>query len=205
MELVRIGDKIVNRQRLYRLVDKILTLRSSGATQQDVANTLDLERPFISNLERLGEVRIGGKAALVGFSISNKQDVKRVAKEHGIDSVYLYNNGEMLSNFLKRVERVDERGVLTEILKTLANLRNFDLLIFLGSASEGALLEKVLGLHVFSIPVEDHDENERRVEPREIAEFLEHLVIDERGKKAERGKQAERGRKRKFRIFKKGS
>lgn len=197
MELVRIGEKVINRERLYTLVDKIIMLRSNGATQQDVADTLDLERPFVSNLERLGEVRIGQKVALVGFSVSNKQEIKGVAKEHGIDSVYLYN-GEILTNLLTRTKKVDERGVLQRVLATLAKLRDFDLLLFLGLESDAALLEEALGIQVLSLPVKEVGDAGFYINRQEIESYLEHLIPGERSKRTEDCS------KRKFGFFKKG-
>ncbi len=94
---------------------------------------------------------------------------------------------------------MDERGILNKVLRTLSNLRDFDLLIFLGSADEGALLEKTLGTQVFSVPVKNTSEAGSYVEPQEIENYLAHLIPTERGKKTERGS------KRKFRFFKKGS
>lgn len=198
MELIRIGEKIINRERLYRLVDDILALRSNGATQQDVADTLDLGRPFISNLERLGEVRVGRKVALVGFSIDNQQDVKRIAKNWGIDSVHLFN-GEFLSKSLAGTDRLNERGILKRLLKALSGLRGFDLLIFLGQEKEGTLLEKTLGIQVFSIPVGDITESKVFVDTSELENCLNYIIPNERGKRTERSSE------RKFRFFKKGS
>ena len=197
MKLIRIGEKIINRERLYRLVDNILTLRASGATQQDVANTLDLERPFISNLERLGEVRVGRRVAIVGFSIVNQKDVKKTAREWGIDSVHLFN-GDMLSKFITKAE-VDERGILKWLLKSLSGLRNFDLLIFLGRGNEGALLENTLGVQVLNVPVRAESESSVLVDIQELEDHLQRLVPDEGGKRPERSGE------RKFRLFKKGS
>jgi hypothetical protein len=197
MKLIRIGEKIINRERLYRLVDNILVLRANGATQQDVANTLDLERPFISNLERLGEVRVGRRVAMVGFSIINQKDVKSIARDWGIDSVHLFN-GEMLSKFISKAE-VDERGILKRLLKALSGLRNFDLLIFLGQGNEGRLLEKTLGVQVLNVPVHSKSESGVFVDITELEEHLQDLVSDEGGNRAERSSE------RKFRFFKKGS
>lgn len=198
MELVRIGEKIINRERLYKLVDRILTLRSNGATQQDVADTLDLERPFISNLERLGEIRIGRKIALVGFSVSNKKEVKKIAKEHGIDFVHLYN-GEIISNFIAKAEEIDERGLLHKVLKTMSTLRNFDLLIFLGSAREATLLERALGTQVLNIPVNGEEKDKHFADPQTVEDYLDSLIPIEGGKGTEGDSE------RKFRFFKKGS
>ncbi len=197
MKLIRIGEKIINRERLYRLVDNILALRANGATQQDVANTLDLERPFISNLERLGEVRVGRRVAIVGFSIINQKEVKRIAREWGIDSVHLFN-GEMLSKFITKAQ-VDERGILRRLLKALSGLRSFDLLIFLGRGNEGALLERTLGVQVLNIPVQSKSDSEVFVDPQELEDHLQRLVCEEGGRRAERNSE------RKFRFFKKGS
>jgi predicted DNA-binding ribbon-helix-helix protein len=215
MDLVRIGEKIIHRERLFELVDKILQLRAKGATQQDVANSLDLERPFISNLERLGEIRSGKRIALVGFSIQNREEVSTIAHDHGVDFTYLITKQELLAT----VDTKSRMYAFHKILDMLARLKDFDLLVFLGPLEESKLLEKVLSVEIFTSPVQALPDGSFFINPRELNLALERLIPQnennppipplvkggEEGFSDERGKRTERNSKRKFRIFKKGS
>lgn len=71
-DLVRIGDKVIDRARLHRLIDQALDLRAGGASQQEVADRLGTDRTFVSRLETLGELRRGRRIGLVGFPVANK-------------------------------------------------------------------------------------------------------------------------------------
>ena len=55
----RIGDKLLNRTKLDRIIDRIFELRMSGASQQEVAQRIGCDRTFVSRLEGLAEVRKG--------------------------------------------------------------------------------------------------------------------------------------------------
>ena len=48
MEFIRIGEKLVNLQKIDKTVRRILQLRSSGMSQQEVAAKLQVDRTFIS-------------------------------------------------------------------------------------------------------------------------------------------------------------
>ncbi len=64
------GDKVVDRDRLYHVVDRVLELRAAGGVSQlEVAQRLGgTERSFVSRLEALGEIHRGARLALVGGS-----------------------------------------------------------------------------------------------------------------------------------------
>jgi len=74
--LLRIGEKIINRQKINQIIDEMLNLRSQGFSQQEVANRVGIDRTVISKLETLGEVRKGGRVALVGFPIENREELR---------------------------------------------------------------------------------------------------------------------------------
>ena len=76
MDLVRIGSKLISRSRIIRRLDEILQMRVSGKSQQETAEALGVDRSFISRLEALGEVRKGGRVALIGFPIENKAELE---------------------------------------------------------------------------------------------------------------------------------
>ena len=59
MELYRIGDKVVDGRKIQREVQRILSLRAQGYSQLEVSQRLGIDRPWISRLESMGEVRKG--------------------------------------------------------------------------------------------------------------------------------------------------
>ena len=69
-------------------------MRSSGKSQQETAEALGVDRTFISRLEALGEVRKGGKVALIGFPIENKRELEEAARAEGVDFVLLFTEEE---------------------------------------------------------------------------------------------------------------
>jgi len=89
MDFIRVGDKLISRQRIVHMIDKALEKRVAGASQQEVANMLGVDRSFVSRLETLGEIRKGSKIALIGFPVGNKDELKQVADEFGVDYCYL--------------------------------------------------------------------------------------------------------------------
>lgn len=66
-DFFRAGDKLLNRVKLDRIVDRIFQLRVSGLSQQEVAQRVGCDRSFVSRLESLAEVRKGGSLAVIGF------------------------------------------------------------------------------------------------------------------------------------------
>lgn len=197
MELLRVGDKIISFERLISLVNKILKLRSSGSTQQEVAKTLGIERSFISHLEGLGEIRKGRKSALVGFPIANKDEVEQVAKDTGIDFVFLLNEEERL-DFVKHDSGVE---LFNQLLEVIAKLKDYDLVIFLGSDMRVSLMERILDKEVVGIPMGASPITEDKyIDTEELRLMLDSLI-----RKKKWGVLTERSRQRKFRLFKEKS
>lgn len=149
MELLRIGEKVVDRGRVHRLVDRILDLRAAGMSQQDVADKLAIDRTFVSRLESLGEVRKGKRLALVGFPVQNRAELEAVAREEGVEFILLMTERE-------RLDWVQSRSgaeVLNELMALISRAREFDAVIFIGSDMRIALVEGVVGPKVVGIAI----------------------------------------------------
>ncbi len=60
INIVRIGSKAINKDKLYQTIDKIMELRSRGVSQQEIADRIGTDRTFVSRLEsreRSGRVK----------------------------------------------------------------------------------------------------------------------------------------------------
>lgn len=129
MEFVRIGEKVVSRQKIDEAVDAIFTRRAKGQSQADVAAEMGVDRTFISRLETLGEVRKGGSIALIGFPISNCDEVREIAKSEGVDFTLVMTDKERWS-FVRDRSGLD---LLNELMRLMGSIRRFDKVIFIGS------------------------------------------------------------------------
>lgn len=175
MDLVRIGDKVIDRQRIYRMVDRILELRASGLSQQDVAQELGIDRTLVSRLESLGEVRRGRKLGLVGFPVGNRQALEEVARSEGVDFVWLLTEEE-------RRRFIGERSgaaLLNDLMLLIARARELDHLIFLGSDMRIRLVEallgpdRVTGIQIGTSPITE----DRFVDPEQIRRLIRQLRV----------------------------
>lgn len=140
-DLVRIGDKLVSRRRIARHVDRILEMRASGMSQQEVATRLDLDRTFISRLEALGEVHKGRRIAVVGFPLANVAELEAVCEEEGVEFTLLMTEAQ-------RQEFVRSRTgaeLVNTIMELAARAREFDTIVVLGSDYRGSVIEALVG------------------------------------------------------------
>jgi transcriptional regulator with XRE-family HTH domain len=149
LKLVRIGDKIISYDRISKTIDRILSMRSEGFAQQEVADKLDIDRSFVSRLESLGEIRKGERIALVGFPVANKEDLAKVALGLGVDFVYLLNDSERW----EFVEQKSGVALLNDVMKLISEMRQFDTVIFIGSDMRIRLVEAILGKEVISVQI----------------------------------------------------
>lgn len=140
-DLIRIGDKVVQRSRIYRLVDRILLRRAEGLSQQEVAEELGVDRTLVSRLESLGEVRRGPKVALIGFPIANRDELQQLAADRGVDFVLLMSNRERW----QFVEGVDGASLFNQVLTILRRIKDCDVVIFLGSDRRVQTVEDLIG------------------------------------------------------------
>lgn len=150
MDLLRIGSKLVSRSRIDRRISEMLALRTSGKSQQETADALGIDRTFISRIEALGEVRKGGRIALVGFPIKNARRLEQVAKDQGVDFALLYTEEERR----QLTATVPGAELINEVMDLSGKLRSFDTVVFLGSDMRVEMVEAMIGKEiVIGIPI----------------------------------------------------
>ena len=172
MDLMRIGEKVVSRDKLNRAIDRILQLRADGASQQDAAQELGVDRSFISRLEGMGEVRKGGRIALIGFPLANKDEILRVGEEEGCDFMLLMTNSERW----KWVGKESGVELLNEAMALIAKVKEFDSIVLIGSDMRIRLVEAVTGKDVVAVSLGESPVTEdRRVEPEVIRAIIRSL------------------------------
>lgn len=170
--LLRIGEKIINRQKIYQVVDEALELRSKGLSQQDVANKVGIDRTVISKLETLGEVRKGGRIALVGFPIKNCSELEAVASQQGIDYCLLMSERERWDY----VESKSGVQLFNDIMQIIAMLRQYDVVIMLGSNMRIKLMETLLDKEVIGIEIgESPIAEDKYVDPNKLLTIISQL------------------------------
>lgn len=148
MDLVRIGDKVVSRDKLLDALDAILADRAAGATQEEAARHAGVQRSFVSFLETLGEIRRGPRIAVVGFPVDNGDEVRELAERHAVDLVLVLSQEQRES-----IEHGSSANVFNQLLETLAILRDFDTVIVMASDWRISTIEKILGTEVVAIPL----------------------------------------------------
>ena len=148
MRFYRVGDKVVGRDKLVERIEGILTDREGGATQHEAAAAHGVDRSFVSWLETLGEVRRGKRVALVAFPVANVADVRRVCDEHGVEMTLVVSQAEREGFEAGRADMV-----FNLVLDTLADLKDFDVVIILASTKRTGAIEKILGREVISRPL----------------------------------------------------
>ncbi|HOB09665.1 MAG: transcriptional regulator [Limnochordia bacterium] len=149
MDVIRIGDKLISREKIHRSVDRILSLRTTGASQQEVANQTGIDRTFISRLETLGEVRKGGRVAVIGFPLANKAELEQVCRDCAVDYHLLLTDQE-------RWQFVDIESGLTlmnKLMEIITKLREFDVVIMIGSDMRIRLAEALFGDAVIGVEI----------------------------------------------------
>lgn len=169
MDIIRIGDKVVNKELIYRTVDRILELRAQGLSQQDVAAQLGVDRTLVSRLEGLGEIRKGERVALIGFPVANKKELEDLAAEEGVDFVFLMNNNERW-DWVKKQSGADLIG---EVMQLISLAKDCDRVIFIGSDMRIKMAEALLGRQVIGIEIGTSPiRRDVYVEPERIREYI---------------------------------
>ena len=172
MQFIRVGEKIICKEKLDREINKILELRAKGITQEGVARKLGVERTFVSRLESLGEIRKGKKIALVGFPIKNKEELTHLAEKLGIEYVFLLTQEERFE-FIKKKGKSE---LFNEIIEIIVNLSDFDLIIFMGSDMRVPLVEKIFSIQVIGIVIGHSPIKESKyVHPEKIIEIVKQV------------------------------
>lgn len=176
MEFIRVGDKVISRDRIYRTIDEILRLRAGGASQQDVAAEMGVDRSFISRLEGIGEIRKGRRIALIGFPVVPKDELNRVAIEEGCELIFLMTNDERW----QWVDRVSGVELLNEVMMLIAKLKDFDNIIFIGSDMRIKLIETVIGKEVIPILIgESPITEDKYIDPEVVRQVIKGIKASE--------------------------
>lgn len=174
MEFFRIGEKLISKDKLIRTIDRILSLRASGLTQQDVANKIGVDRTFISRLEAIAEVRKGGLIGIVGFPLGNKSELEVVCEKFGVDYTLIMNDKERW-DFIQSSSGLNLVNVIMDII---AKLRNFNIVIMIGSDMRIKLAEALLGDIVVGVEI---GESPIKADVYFDAQVLTHLIENLKG------------------------
>lgn len=169
---MRIGEKLISRAKIDKSIDRILELRSRGLSQQEVAGKIAIDRTFISRLETLGEVRKGGRIGIVGFPLGNRDELEQVCHEEGVDFVLLMNDEQ-------RWAFVQERSgieLLNELMEIVAELRNYETVILLGSDKRLPVFEALLDKETIPILLgQSPIIGDRHYDPEELRTLIRNL------------------------------
>lgn len=170
--LLRIGDKIVDRQKIHHTVDKILELRRGGLSQQEVAGQVGVDRTFVSRLETIGEIRKGGRVALIGFPIKNCEEIYATARREGIDYCLLLSEQERW-DFVQTKSGIE---LFNTIMEIISNVRKHDVVIIIGSNMRIKLMEALLDKAVIGVQIgESPIAEDKYVNPEDICALIKQL------------------------------
>jgi transcriptional regulator len=149
VDLIRIGDKLISLSRIENIVQEMLDLRQQGVSQAEVAKKFSTDRTFLSRLEGLGEVRKGRTIALVGFPIKNTEELKQIAHQEGVDFSLLMTDRERW-DFVYEKSGIE---LLNEVMSLIYKVRQYDVVIILGSDQRLRLFKALLDKEVVSIDI----------------------------------------------------
>ncbi|MBP2640731.1 MAG: hypothetical protein H6Q66_1682 [Firmicutes bacterium] len=172
--LTHIGDKIINRQKLHQAIDEILDLRSRGLSQQDVARQRGVDRTLISRLETLGEIRKGGSVAIIGFPVENREELKTMARQEGVDYCFLLSEAERW-DYVQSKSGIELLNTIMEIISTL---RKYDVVIILGSNMRTKLIATLLDKEVIGVEIgESPIAEDKYVNPESIRKIIKQMHV----------------------------
>ncbi|NLK00940.1 MAG: transcriptional regulator [Clostridia bacterium] len=174
MDLIRVGNKLISREKTQRHIDRILQLRVEGYSQQEVGKKLNIDRTFISRLEALGEVRRGQRVAVVGFPILNKHELQESLLQKGVEYILLFTEEERWQ-FVDESEGIE---LLNKIMTIITELKNYDAVIMIGSnyrirLCEALLDKEVVGVEIGKSPIEE----DKHVPVHKIQELVEAVMV----------------------------
>lgn len=172
MQLIRIGDKVISQERIFKIITRILELRASGLSQQDVAEQLGVDRTLISRLETMGELRKGKTIALVGFPVQNRAELEAMAQAEGVDFTLLMTEQER-NDFAQSRNGAE---LINLIMGLIAKARECDAVICLGSDQRVRMVEALVGPNVIGVEIGSSPLNEDKyVDPERIRTLIRSL------------------------------
>lgn len=149
MDLLRIGDKVISRQKIDKAIDEIIELRTLGLSQADVGEKMNIERTFISRLEGLGEIRKGQSIAAVGFPIKNKQEVEKALKEYGVE-YYLLMSEDERNEF---VNQGNGKHLINYMMELINKFRGYDTVIVMASDYRNKMIKDLVDNQIIEIDI----------------------------------------------------
>ena len=172
--LLRVGEKIINRPKIHQAIDDMLEMRSWGFSQQEVANKVGIDRTVVSRLETLGEIRKGGRVALVGFPVKNGDELKIMASQEGIEYCLLLSEQERWA-FVQSKTGVE---LFNNIMEIISILHKHEIVIMLGSNMRIKLMEalldkKVIGIKIGESPIAE----DKYVNPDDVRTIIHQLLV----------------------------
>lgn len=177
MDLVRIGDKIVSRRRIYQAVDKMLEMRKRGLSQAETAARLGVDRTLVSRLESLGEVRKGERIAVIGFPVANKDELTGALQKEGVDFMLLMTEEERW-DFIKQRSGLE---LFNKIMELMSFVRGFDHIVVLGSDQRVKIMEAALGREIISHIIGSSPiQEDKFVNIEELLEIIRAVKRDKR-------------------------
>lgn len=149
VELIRIGEKLVSPAKINDVIKKILDMRKSGMSQQEVAEKLNLDRTFISRLESIGSIRRGGQTGIVCFPVSNTAELKALAARYGLEPCLILSNEERWG-LVKQSSALDFFNLVTSYIQ---KLRQCDTVLVFCSDKWSRLAEVFLDNQVIAVEI----------------------------------------------------
>jgi len=144
-------------------------LTGSCYSQSKVAREIGVERSFISRVEKLGEVRKGKKIALVGFPVKNKDELIELGRKCGLEYMLLMTEKERWGF----IENKSGLELFNQIMEILVKLREFELIIFLGSDMRLDLIENLIEGNIIGIELgESPLKEDKYVDPARVEEII---------------------------------
>lgn len=180
INIVRIGNKSISKDKLYQIVNKVIAMRSNGVSQQEIAERIGTERTFISRLENLGEVRKGRSVAFVAFPVENKDEVTAVLNRYGV-------NFQLVMTERERLAFVEERSgteLLNSIMNWIVRGRQCDTIVIFASDKRSKMIEalvdcQVIRKHIGISPITE----DVYIPLDDIEEVMESLQLIKEGQK----------------------
>ncbi len=153
-DFIRVGEKLISLEKINRAIAQMLTLRSRGCSQQEVADRFGVDRSFVSRLERLGAVRKGDRIAVIAFPIANKEEITDLLKDLGVDYILVMTNEERW----RFIEEKSGLELFNEVMQIFSEVKSCDTVVIAGSRQRiqwaAALLEKdVIGIDLGESPL----------------------------------------------------
>lgn len=172
-DLVRIGEKVISLHKIHKTVEEILKLRGEGQSQQEVAHILGLDRAFISRLEGMGEVRRGKKIAVVGFPLQNRQELKILAEEMGVEFT-LFMNQEERWKLVREKSGLDFFNTATGLI---TQLQAYERVLLVTSRKWLELADALLDGEVFFMELGESPITEDvYLPPQKLGKVLEQII-----------------------------